>query len=116
MISLPKTKVNVEVRLLNGKDEKNLAEAMNMKRKHNLPDAMMTDQFKIFIVAVNEHTDRAIINGFAEQMPASDSRFLRSAYDRIVPNVEMTQEFTCNNCGYEAAMEVPLSADFFWPR
>ena len=27
----------------------------------------------------------------------------------------MEQEFTCNDCGYEQEMEVPLSADFFWP-
>ena len=116
VISLPKTKVKVEVKLLTGKDEKFLAEAMNMKRKHNLPDAILTDQFKMFIVSINEHKEKDVISSFAEQMPASDSRFLRTAYDRLVPNVDMTQEFSCNNCGYEAAMEVPLSADFFWPK
>ncbi|MAH46352.1 hypothetical protein CMI37_11010 [Candidatus Pacearchaeota archaeon] len=116
VITLPGTKVNVEVKLLSGKDEKYLAEAMNMKRKHNLPDAIMTDQFKMFIVSINGHTDRAIINDFADRMPASDSRFLRTTYDRIVPNVDMAQEYSCDNCSYEAAMEVPLSADFFWPK
>ena len=49
-------------------------------------------------------------------MPASDSRFLRVAYEKIVPDIDMKQDYYCNNCGFEIEMEVPLSADFFWPR
>jgi hypothetical protein len=116
IVLLPKTNVRVEIRLLNGEDEKFLAKAMEMKRKHKMPEATLTDQFRLFIVSVNGHTDKESIGKFAETMPASDSRFLRSAYDKIVPNIDMTQEFVCGNCGYEAAMEVPLNADFFWPR
>jgi len=116
VISLPKTKVQVEVRLLTGQDEKNLAEASAMKRKHNLPESPLTDQFRAFIASVNGNTDPAYINSFIEAVPAADSRFLRSVYDKLVPNIDMSQQFNCNNCGYDTAMEVPLSADFFWPR
>lgn len=116
VVSLPKTNVRVEIRLLTGQDEKFLARAMEMKRKQRMPETTLTDQFRLFIVSVNDRTDKESITKFVEIMPASDSRFLRSAYEKIVPNVDMTQEFVCNNCGYEAAMEVPLSADFFWPR
>jgi len=116
VIDLPKTKVQVEVRLLTGQDEKNLAEATTMKRKHNLPESPLTDQFRAFIVSVNGNADPAYINSFIEAVPAADSRFLRSVYDKLVPNIDMSQQFSCNNCGYDTAMEVPLSAEFFWPR
>jgi hypothetical protein len=113
---LPRTKVKVEVRLLNGKDEKFLADSIKMKRKNNLPDAALTDQFRMFIVSVNGHSDPKSISEFVNGVPASDSRYLRTIYERIVPNVDMKQNFTCNSCDYDAAMEVPLSADFFWPK
>ena len=101
---------------LDGKDERFLADATAMKRKRNLPDATLTDQFRTFIVSVNGHTDQKAINEFVEKMPAFDSRFLRTTYAKAVPNIDMSQDFICNNCDYEAAMEVPLSADFFWPK
>jgi hypothetical protein len=116
IITLPKTKVDVKVKLLDGKDERFLADATAMKRKRNLPDATLTDQFRTFIVSVNGHTDQKAINEFVEKMPAFDSRFLRTTYAKAVPNIDMSQDFICNNCDYEAAMEVPLSADFFWPK
>jgi len=116
VIELPKTKVKVEVRLLDGKDERFLADSISMKRKNNLPDSALTDQFKTFIVSVNGYSDPKSINEFIYKMPASDSRHLRNAYEAVVPNVDMTQNFICNNCGYEAITEVPLSADFFWTK
>jgi len=115
VITLPKTKVKVEAKLLTGQDEKNLSEAAAMKRKHNLPESPLTDQFRAMIVSVNGNADPAYINSFIEAVPAKDSRFLRSVYDKIVPNIDMSQQFSCNNCGYDTAMEVPLSAGFFWP-
>ena len=116
VIVLPKTKVEVEVRLLFGEDEKFLSDAMNMKRKNNLPDTALTDQFRLFVVSVNGHTDKQSINNFINALPALDSRYLRRAYEKVVPNIDMKQNFVCNNCDYDGEMEVPLSADFFWPR
>ena len=87
LIVLPKTKVEVEVRLLYGKDEKFLAEAINMRRKNNLPDSNLTDQIRLFTVSVNGHTDRQSISNFINHIPASDSRYLRKAYERVVPNI-----------------------------
>jgi hypothetical protein len=115
-ITVPKTGVKVGAKLLTGKDEKLLVEAAALKRKNRLPESTLTDQFRSFIVSVNGYTDRKSINNFIENMPASDSRFLRSAYEKVVPNIDMTQEFACNSCSYEGSMEVPLNADFFWPK
>lgn len=116
IITLPKTKVHVEVRLLNGQDEKFLSEAATMKRKNNLPDTSLTDQFRTFIVSLNGHTGQHEINNFINSMPAGDSRHMRTVYETVVPNVDMKQNFYCNSCDYDAEMEVPLSAEFFWPK
>ena len=80
-VTLPKTNVRVKMKLLDGKDEKFLSDAMSMKKKKSLPDSALTDQFRMFIVSVNDHTDNVSINSFIETMPASDSRYLRTVYD-----------------------------------
>ena len=45
IVSLPKSKVNVEVKLLNGRDERQLSARSEQRKKHNLAEATLTDQF-----------------------------------------------------------------------
>tara|TARA_E500000305_G_C3996293_1_gene224728 strand:+ start:111 stop:965 length:855 start_codon:yes stop_codon:yes gene_type:complete len=116
MVKLPHSKVNVEVRLLTGHDEKYLIKWTENKRKNRLPESPMTDQFKVFVVSANGVTDQSQVHTFIETMPAADSRYLRQAYQKIVPNVDMRQEFSCTACGFEQEMEVPFTTDFFWPK
>ena len=56
-----------------------------------------------------------VIESFIRSLPARDARVLRKLYNKVVPNVDLTQEYTCTTCSYTADMEVPLTADFFWP-
>ena len=116
IVKLPHSKVNIEVRLLTGKDEKYLIKWAENKRKNRLPESPMTDQFKMFVVSANGVTDQGQVHTFIETMPAADSRYLRQAYQKIVPNVDMRQEFLCTACGFEQVMEVPFTTDFFWPK
>ena len=108
VMTLPKTGIVAEVRLLNGHD--GVEDIVNKKHFG------LISLFKKFVVSLNNITDRKMINEFLEMMPASDSRFLREAYSNLVPNIDMTQDFECDVCAHEQTMEVPLSADFFWPR
>ena len=115
LVTLPKTEYEVEFRLLTGQDERYLIEAANKKTKLHLPDAAATELLKRLIVSINDVTDHSEINGFVDNMPALDSRFLRACVQGATPGVDMTQLYSCSSCGYESAMEVPLTADFFWP-
>ena len=116
VIRMPTTGVDVEVRLLTGADEKKLLKIMEKRKKHKLPESFMTEQFKLFTVSVNGHTELVTISSFVENMPATDARHLRTVYQKIVPNIDLTQEFACEACSYEMEMEVPFTTDFFWPR
>ena len=114
--TLPKSEVTVEFKLLNGSDEKAIARQAEMKKKQKLPESSQTDAFRTYIVSVNSSTDKKHINQFINSMPAMDSRFLRKMYTALVPNIDMTQTFACDECGHEEEMEVPLTAEFFWPK
>ena len=77
LIKLPVSKVDLEVRFLTGHDEKKLAEISERRRKHNLSEAVLTDQFRQMIVSVNGDNKMETVGSFIDAMPAQDSRHLR---------------------------------------
>ena len=111
----PMTKIEIKMKLMDGKDETYLAQQSKMKKDRNLPDSQVTDQFKRMIVSVAGHTDRKVVNMYVEKMPTVDSRFLKRIFKEASPNVEIKQMFTCRSCNFTQELEVPFGADFFWP-
>ena len=115
-VKTPVSGFSVEVRLMTGKDEVELAFINEKKKKLNIStDSSVTDQYKKFIVSVNGYKERDVINYYIDNMPAADSRSLRLAYKKITPNIELKGDFECPSCGHIQELEVPLGADFFWP-
>ena len=115
-VTLPKTKAEVGIRLLTSADEKAIVKSMEKRTKNNLPDSNVTDQCRYLIQSVNGDSDRQAVNTLIANMPALDSKYLREFYSKSAPNIDLSQTFDCENCGYEQEMEVPFTTDFFWPR
>ena len=115
-IELARSKATVKVRLLTGKDEKLIEQNKVNKKKHKLPDTNLTDLLKTIIVSVDGSASRQDVESFVDMMPARDSRLLRKIYPLLAPNIDMSQEFQCSSCGHEQALEVPVTANFFWPE
>ena len=115
-IELPMTKAVVECRLLTAADEKQLLKKLERNNKKKEASGITTEQFKSFIVSVNGDDSPITKISFINAMPARDARSLRTVYRSIVPNIDLTQDYNCDNCGYEAALEVPLDTTFFWPK
>jgi len=116
LIALPNSKAQVEVRLLIGVDEQKFIFMIQQRKKHNLEQTTVTDQMKMFTVAVNGIADPTQVSNFIDSMPAKDSRHLRNTYAKINPTVDLTQYFACTYCNSETKLEIPLTADFFWPK
>ena len=113
LVELPKMKVKVELRLMTGREEKIISKLITSSKKE---DSVLTTQLKTFIVSADGHTERRAIELLVHNMPASDSRFVRKIYQKLAPNIDLTQHYECGYCSYEQEMEVPFNADFFWPR
>ena len=116
VVKLPVLNVNVGLRLLTGKDEQYLTKLSQNKRQGQLGDTSFTDQLKMTIASVNGREEQATINSLVNNLPAKDSRYLRTVYGRTVPNVDLRQWFECSNCFHQEEVEVPLTAEFFWPK
>jgi hypothetical protein len=116
IVTLPKSGHAVEIRLMTGVDEENLETFRKRKEKKGLPESFLTDTLKAIVVGVDGVEDRDLIGKFVDVMPALDSKFLRGVYVELIPNIDMTQEFHCSSCDHQQDLEVPVTAEFFWPR
>jgi hypothetical protein len=116
LIELPVTGITAEVRLLTGRDEANLIEITKKQQKRGGVESPISTHLKSIVVSLAGVENRTQISVFIDGMPAKDSRYLRSVYSKLVPNVDMTQDFQCDACGAEPEVNVPITADFFWTR
>ena len=115
LIKMPFSNLDVEFKLLTGKDENDLAFTQKKKAKGKMADSIMTDQYKKMIISVGGNNGRDVVNYYVDNMPLKDSSFLKSTYRVLNPDVKIMNEFECTTCGHEQPLEVPFGADFFWP-
>ena len=105
---LPKTGATVVARLLTGREEKKL---LTIDENRGL----ISTQLESVVVSVNGDSSPQAIQYVANNLPSFDSRHLRTVLRMATPNIDLTQQFSCANCGHTQEMEVPLTANFFWP-
>jgi hypothetical protein len=108
--------LTVEVRLLKGRDEHDIMQKREKRRKLKLPDTNITDQLETIIVRINEVTDPALLKKFVQQCPTRISREIRSKYEEIVPDIDLSFTYNCESCDHTGKVGLPLTAEFFWPK
>lgn len=114
-IQLPTHDLTVNIRLMNGDDEKSILKISEANKK-NIIDSSNTQQLKLLIESLENVTDKATIAKYIDNMPLKDSKFLKEVYKEITPNIDLTQNFVCEACEYSADMEVPFNMEFFWSK
>ena len=112
VITLPKTKVECEVKFFTGHEEKVIFKNLEQKKG---PENLLSQQMKLAVLAVNGHDNPEVVEYFIENMPISDARALREVYDKVSPSANLRANFACQNCDHEEDVEVPLTTNFFWP-
>lgn len=105
---LPKTQATLVIRLITGKEERKLL-------KTTSDQGLVSSQLESVIVSVNGDSSPQAIQYAAHNLPSFDSRHLRMILKDATPNIDLSQQFVCSSCEFAQQMEVPLTADFFWP-
>ena len=67
------------------------------------------------IISIDGETDRNKITNGIRNMLARDSLALRKYIDKYEPGVDMSDYMSCQVCGEESKVNIPLGAGFFWP-
>jgi len=107
--TLPKSGFKVEFRLLTSQDESNL----NKTNKN--AEQSSTSLLKMIIVSINDQADSFYIERALQALPIKDAALLKKQYVSVMPDVDMACNVECDNCFEESRLEVPLTAEFFWP-
>lgn len=116
IVVTPVSDINVEIRLLTGRDEHNMMKRSEFNKKKDEVDHLITDQLTTIIVSINDRTDKNLIKQFVESLTLRDTKALREAYETVTPDINMRKEFVCSSCGYEDIINFPVTTDFFWPQ
>ena len=116
LTTLPKSGFPVEFKLLTAGDEMKMAKQRDQKKKHKLGETQSTDLLRAILVRVNGSTQPIDLARAVELMPALDARHLRKVYKQVNPDIVLSDYYVCNSCGHDEEMEIPLSAEFFWPE
>lgn len=114
---LPLTKWKIKCRVMNGYDEKAIIKLSDARKNSNTNDSLLLEQLKMTIVELQGFSindKKELIFTAIESMPAKDSKYLRSLYEKVIKPLDMTKTFNCSNCDTKSTLEVPLTADFFW--
>tara|TARA_Y100001973_G_C5197188_1_gene335032 strand:+ start:1065 stop:1919 length:855 start_codon:yes stop_codon:yes gene_type:complete len=116
---LPVSKKIVHFKFLTGKDN-DLIEAESKKMAELFPEdvvgSAVTRRLKFSILSIDGITDRNKLSRFIENMPAMDSKTLRTYIKKNEPGIEMVGRMTCNFCSKVSEVSLPLGASFFWPE
>ena len=114
-MELPVSKAKVSFKLITGKEEKLIeAELKGIKKTGVQVSPELTTRLKYTITSVNGDGDKGVINQFVQNMLSRDSLHLRTEIGKVSPDIELTQ--TINLEGEEVNVDIPLTANFFWPN
>lgn len=110
----PKTNVEVEIKILSSKEEADIVQSMDKRSKKGLPESALTTLLSAIIVSVNGVTNKVQLYQFVENLPTQDSRHIKNIYQKILPSLDMRQQFACPNCSFNQEVDIPITVDFFW--
>lgn len=115
---LPQSKRTVVFKFLTGADEDELSAIQAQKKKAGLEsnNDLVTLALLHSVVSIDGVTDKAELARALPKMPAFDSRALRNFIEENEPGMQLKGMMACPHCGTSSEVDMPLGADFFWPK
>ena len=114
---LPVSNKTVGFKFLTGKEEEEIAQQMEMRKKKGIvTENVVTTRLLNSIVEIDGNRERGLISKLVNYMPARDSLELRKYIEDHEPGVHMNVTFNCRNCDHTEEGALPMGSTFFWPN
>jgi len=117
---LPVSKRTLEFKLMTHGTEKKIEHELKARKKIMKKTGVneeLTIRMRNMILSVDGNDDLKEIAHFVQkEFFAQDSRAFRKHVADIQPDIHMTFDFACDNCGHEKDdTKIPIDVNFFWP-
>ncbi len=115
---LPYSKIKVTFKQLTVKDERKIEEELKFQKKVKKNSSIeLSTRLKYIITSVDGETDDKIVRDFVDKkLLARDSLALRKELTKLMPDIDMSYMFSCDECEYEDLVQIPMTINFFWPN
>lgn len=115
-LNLPKSKKEVHVKLLTGKEDKEIDAIVKSYEKVGKDPGLLTLRLKHMIVALDGNVDLVYIRNYIDtDLLAADSRAIRSFLSKIQPDVDFNVDVIDRYTGEPFRTSVVFDERFFWP-
>ena len=113
---LPNSERSITFKLLNGKDEKDIASEIKAREKISKEQSSeLTTRLKTMIFSVDGKSEKSYINNFVDnEFLSRDSFAFRQHLSSITPDVDMSTTVV-DAGGKEIEVTIPVTVRFFWP-
>lgn len=115
---LPKSGKSVKVRLLTEKDQQEIDEILEKRKKiygDNNISTSLTSRLEKMIMEIDGNRDKTYITEYIQKMYAFDSLSLRSFVRKLEPGVDLSLKIKSPS-GEIIETEMPFNRNFFWPK
>jgi len=114
--TLPMSGKTIKFRLLTSGEEEFIFEnAIEIKKTYNKDyDTFGTDLLKARIQSIDGKTDKEYIGKFVDVMRAGDVNVIKRKYLEVMPDVDMSYEFSTKD-GFKFMSKLSVGEDFFFP-
>lgn len=119
MFQLPSSKRVLTFKLLDNKDELDIAAELKALQKVNKQGSSheITTRFKYMILAIDGNTDKVAIRKFVDtDFLSRDSIAFRNKIRDVSPDLDLNFDFVCEHCGQGERRGLPMTVHFFWPE
>lgn len=113
---LPITGKTVKFKFLTGRDEQEMLKAQERMKKISAGNQkLITQKLQACVLSVDGISQKSKLDMFIQNMPAGDSRALRTYIDDNEPGVDMSVWMDCPHCLETSTLRLPIGPRFFWP-
>jgi len=116
---LPTSKRTITFKLLTQKDEREVDNELKALKKISAGssiDAEVTTRLKKAVLSIDGDSDPISVNKFVDnEFLSRDSLAFRDHLKELTPDIDMDYLFTCELCGFDQEVTVPMTVQFFWP-
>jgi hypothetical protein len=117
--NLPSSKRNITFKLLSQRDEREVDNELKALKKISVRSSVdfeITTRLKKTILSIDGDSNKSSVNKFVDnEFLARDSLAFRNHLRKITPDIDMDYLFTCELCGFDQEVTVPMTVQFFWP-